>query len=362
MPLTRRDMLAACVASVPALGFFPSGGTASPEGERKRLGIVNDSFSRRLAAESRRGSADGQGAGKFNDPLVFLEHCHQLGAGGVQLPIGTRDQNYIAKLRDKLAQYHMYLEGSIRLPKDRADADRFASEVRTAKEAGATVLRSFMLGGRRYETFATAEAFRKFADQAFQSLTLAEPIVARHDVRLAIENHKDWRVDELLAILKRLDSRHVGVCVDTGNSISLLEDPLQVVKAYASWAFSTHLKDMAIAEYDEGFLLAEVPLGQGFLDLKKIVEILREARPEVRFNLEMITRDPLRIPCLTPKYWATFERLPGKYLAQALAMVRKHASPKPLPKVSELSQEDQIALEEKNVQESLNYARRHLDL
>ncbi len=355
-------MLAACAASIPALAHNPARAATRLENEQKRLGIVSDSYGKRIAAESRRRPPGDRAAASLNDPVVFIEHCHELGAGGVQLPIGARDQAYLSKLRDKLAQYKMYLEGSIRLPKDRADTDRFAGEVRTAKEAGATVLRTFMLGGRRYETFATAEAFRNWADQSFQSLALAEPIVARQDMRLAIENHKDWRVDELLAILKRLNSEHLGICVDTGNSIALLEDPLGVAKAYAPWAYSTHLKDMAVAEYDEGFLLAEVPLGQGFLDLKIIVKVLRAAQPEIQFNLEMLTRDPLKIPCLTPKYWATFESLPGSHLAQTLAMVRKHASPKPLPKISTLSQEDQIAQEEKNIRESLSYARKNLNL
>jgi sugar phosphate isomerase/epimerase len=349
-------MLAACTGALPVLAI--SGCRASgAEGEkRKHLGLVTESFANRVAAD-RTG-----GGGGLTDPLSFLEHCHRLGAGGIQFPFGARDRDYIKHLRGKAEAYQMYLEGSIGLPRDQSDADRFAADVQTAKEAGVTVVRTFMLGGRRYETFATAEKFRDWADRTFKSLVMAERIVARHDMRLAVENHKDWRTDELLAILKRLESKHVGVCVDTGNSIALLEDPHEVVEAYAPWAFSTHLKDMAVAEYDQGFLLSEVPLGEGFLDLKRIVTTLAKARPEVRFNLEMITRDPLKIPCLTTKYWTTFDSLPGKELARTLTMVRKHAARKPLPGVSGLSQKQKLELEEKNVRQSLNYAREKLEL
>jgi sugar phosphate isomerase/epimerase len=319
--------------------------------DRKQLGVVLYSYAIRTGAE--RG---------FSDPLVFLEHGHKLGAGGVQVGLGVRDKAYIAKLRDKLAAYQMFLEGTIRLPQDRADAGRFAAEVETAKAAGATVLRTVLTSGRRYEVFATADAFRKSAERAGQALELAEPIVARHGLRLAVENHKDFRADELTRILKHLNSRHVGVCVDTGNSIALLEDPVEVVEALAPWAYSTHLKDMAVAEYEEGFLLAEVPLGTGMLDLKKLVAILRRARPEVQFNLEMITRDPLKVPCLTPKYWATLESLPGRHLAQTLTMVRKQAPRQPLPRISGLGHPQQLAVEEENVRRSLAYARDHLEL
>ena len=137
-------------------------------------------------------------------------------------------------------------------------------------------------------------------------------MVARHRCLLAVENHKDWRADELLALLKKVGSDSLGVCLDTGNSISLLEDPMEVVEALAPRAFTTHFKDMAVEEYRDGFLLAEVPLGTGFLDLPRVVRVLREARPEIRFNLEMITRDPLKVPCLTDRYWATFADLPGR--------------------------------------------------
>src|SRR5262249_15496213 len=120
--------------------------------------------------------------------------------------------------------------------------------------------------------------------------------------------------------------------------------------------------DMAVEEYDQGFLLSEVSLGEGFLDLAKIVSILREARPETQFSLEMITRDPLQVPCLTAKYWAALEDLTGRQLARTLAMVRQHKPRRPLPRVTHLPRQEQLALEEKNVQACLAYAKKHLGL
>ena len=103
-------------------------------------------------------------------------------------------------------------------------------------------------------------------------------------------------------------------------------------RRWPRWAFTTHLKDMGVEEYDRGFRLAEVPLGAGVLDLPRIVRTLRAARPEIPLNLEMITRDPLDVPCLDDRYWATFPDLPGRHLARALAYVRAHppgAAPAP---------------------------------
>jgi sugar phosphate isomerase/epimerase len=309
-----------------------------------------------------RPARDQRASTRFTDALTFLDYAHQIGAGGVQVSLGSTDANYAAQLRAKAESHGMYYEGQASLPQNEADVARFEAEVRLAKAAGAGVIRTALLSGRRYETFDSADAFRRFADRSWQSLTLAAPVARRHGMRLAIENHKDWHAAELVGLLKRLGSEHVGVCVDTGNNLALLEDPLEVVSTLAPLAFSTHIKDMAVEPCNDGFLLSEVPLGEGFLDLKRMVEVLEKANPSLQFSLEMITRDPLRIPCLTDKYWATMPGLPAKRLAAALELVRQKSTNKPLPRVSGLSAQEQLDLEDANVRACLAFARTKLGL
>jgi len=256
----------------------------------------------------------------------------------------------------------MFIEGIASLPHDQAGVERFDAEVRTAKAAGADVIRTVIIPGRRYERFDSAEEFQQFVKRGVRSLELAEPVVAKHGIRLAVENHKDQRIPERLEVLKRISSEYVGACVDTGNSFSLLEDPIEVVEALAPWAFSVHLKDQAVQEYEDGFLFADIPLGDGFLNLAKMVEILRKAKPAVQFTLEMITRDPLRVPCLTEKYWTTFADLPGRDLARTLRTVRESAFEDSLPRVSHLPLDQQTEKEHENVKRCLTYAREQLNL
>jgi sugar phosphate isomerase/epimerase len=296
----------------------------------------------------------------IRDPLAFAEHAVKIGAAGIQTAIGIRDAEYIKKLRESIERSGLYLEGIVSLPKDEADTTRFKQELDTANHAGVKVVRTVCLSGRRYETFRSAEQFAEFADRSWRSLQLAEPIARELKMQLAVENHKDWRIDEMLGWLKRLDSEFVGVCLDTGNSIALLEEPHEVVEAYAPWTMTTHLKDMDVAEYSAGFLLSEVPLGTGFLDLPRIVDTLRKTRPGVRLNLEMITRDPLRVPCLTDDYWATLPTLRAEELATTLEYVKRGSFPSDLPRVSHLDHVDQLEIESENVAKSLEYAQRQL--
>jgi hypothetical protein len=93
-----------------------------------------------------------------------------------------------------------------------------------------------------------------------------------------------------------------------------------------------------------------------------MVEVLEKANPSLQFSLEMITRDPLRIPCLTEKYWATMPGLPAKRLAAALELVRQKSTNKPLPRVSGLSAQEQLDLEDANVRACLAFARTKLGL
>ncbi len=294
--------------------------------------------------------------GSVAEPLAFLEAAARIGARGIQTKVSGIEATSLATLRAAIEQHDMYVEGTIGLPKDQTDIARFEADVLSSKQAGATVLRTVCMSGRRYEVFESAEQFRQFADQSWNSLTLAEPIAAKHGVRLAVENHKDWRIEEMLGWLQRLSSEFVGVCLDTGNSIALLEEPHAVVEAFVPWTITTHFKDMAVAESDDGFLLSEVPLGDGFLDLKRIVATLRKAKPEVKLNLEMITRDPLRIPCLAPKYWATLRDVPAHELADMLARVRLHKHPQPLPTVSLLSHAEQLRVEADHITRCLRFA------
>jgi len=361
--MNRREMLRSIAGGLSAsvLGA-PADLLGATAPKKTQLGVCIHSYMIRPAAE--RSSAKG---GAFAEPMNFLEHCHGLGAGGIQVGLGTRDETYTSKLRRQAEAYEMFIEGIADLPGDPqvgapAGVERFEAQVRTAKRAGAKVIRAVIMPGRRYETFDSAEQFRRSADRGRRSVELAEPVAAREGIRLAIENHKDQRVPEMLELLKRISSEYVGVCVDTGNSIALLEDPMEVVRAYAPWALSSHLKDMAVREYDDGLLLSEVLLGEGILNLPEMIGLLRRARPEVLFTLEMITRDPLKVPCLTEKYWATLAEVPGRDLARTLKMARANASKPPLPRVSHLPLDEQIRQEEENIKKCLGFARERLRL
>ena len=290
----------------------------------------------------------------------FLDYCHGLGAGGVQCGLGSVDPDYTRRVRGRAEELGMYLELIVELPGQ--DSAAFEAAVKAAQDAGARCLRAACLSTRRYETFSSREEWERFVADSHAKVARAVPILEKHRMALGLENHKDWTAEELVALLKGYSSEYLGACLDTGNNIALLDDPAEVVERLAPYAVCTHIKDMAVEEYADGFLLSEVPLGEGMLGLRWVVGTIRKARPRANFSLEMITRNPLKIPCRTKKYWATFPECNGEHLARTLARVRAHKPPQPLPSVDGLDAAARKQLEENNVKKCLAYARDTLGL
>jgi sugar phosphate isomerase/epimerase len=355
--INRREALGVLAGVAPALGLC---GAASafedPLPPRSRMGIVIYA----LGLHQKDGW-EGRHLG-LPPALAFLEECHDLGAAGIQCPVGPEDAPRASELRERAERYGMYVEAVVSPPRDDPDVARFERDVKLAQEAGASLARTVIMPGRRYEEFRSLAAFREAERRGREALERAEPVLARQRFRLAVENHKDQLVAEKVAMLEWLDSEWIGLCVDVGNNMALLEDPLDTVRSLAPWALTVHIKDAVLVEHDAGLLLGDAALGAGILELPAIVRALRAAKRVVRFNLETITRDALLVPVKTEGYWASFDDAHRRESGPVLRRFRDQASGHSVPEISRWPVRQQLELEQRNVEQSLKYAREHLDL
>jgi sugar phosphate isomerase/epimerase len=254
---------------------------------------------------------------------------------------------------------------SLAPPKEAGALPQYEAGVRAVSELGAVTTHASFTA-RRYEEFDSFEAFKASFERHQRSVELAEPVLRKHKVKLAIENHKGWRSAEQVAWIKRLGSEWIGACYDFGNNIALCEDPAETYRLLAPVTIYVSFKDMAVAPYDDGFLLSEMALGEGMLDIPGMVKGLQQRDPNMIFALEMITRDPLKIPVFTKKYWATFDDtyspLPGRDLARVLEIVRTTPPNTPLTKTTGMSAADALQLEDELINRSIAYTRKNLSL
>jgi len=348
--LNRRQWLSVAGSSPMWLAASRAGAlpVAAPQSQ---MGITWGSY--RLAARASRNAGTGEA---FADAVNFLGVCQETGARGIQVPVEWIDAGSPGKLRRAAEAAGMFVEVSVSLPRGQGDLSQFQDALRRARNAGAAVVRASMMDSPRYTTFDSEEAVKVFNGQAYRSLTLAEPLLRKRRMRLALENHRDLRIEELAGFVKRISSEFLGVCIDPANGLALLESPMEVVEALAPYAFSVHLKDVAVEEYEHGFRIAEVPLGQGILDLPKIVQFIRQARPAATFSLDVITDDPTEVPFLTDGYWMSLPELPGWRVGRTLSWVRQHQREGALPRLNDMDAERRRNVEHENVRRSLAHA------
>ena len=346
--MTRREMLATTGS---ALAWASTPGlmaqAAQPLPLLKNMGGESPGFGNR----SRAGGFD------------IVDHCHGLRLGAVRVNVPQGGPDAVRALRKRLDSYEMRCIVSVAPPRTDAAVAAYDAAIGAARELGAVTTHSSFTQ-RRYEEFDSFEAFKTSFEAHRKSVERAEPILRKHKVKLAIENHKGWRAAEHAAWVKQVGSEYVGVCFDFGNNLALCEDPVETYRLLAPLTFYVSFKDMAVAPYEEGFLLSEMALGEGMLDIPGMVKGLQQRDPQMIFALEMITRAPLRIPVLTKRYWATFDDrespLPGRDLARILEIVR--ASKQTLTTTEGLSPAAALKLEDDLINRSIAYARKNLAL
>lgn len=355
---TRRDFLSTVTATM-AASFLPA--EAAPA--RKSYGIAYTSFPIRM--RQAREAAGGQGnQGPAIPAEKFIDLCQSFGGDGCQMDfsqLSSTDADYLKRIRAQLESKGMFMELAVRV-RSLESEDEFAKIAAAARELGVTRLRVACLSGRRYEDFHELSKWKEFATRWQTALEKAEPMLRRHKLAVGVENHKDWTADEQAALLKRISSEYLGACVDFGNNVALLEDSLEVAQKLAPYAVTTHLKDMAVKPYGEGFELSEVALGDGSTPLRRIIAALRKHRSDIYICLEMITRDPLKVPYKTDHYWITFERKDEARIRKFENTVLKQAWTKPLPRITGLSPAQALAFEDENLRRCAAYAKQTLKL
>jgi sugar phosphate isomerase/epimerase len=333
---------------------------AAPAGDRSGMCLAYTSFAVRML----QGRDIMKTTAAALPAELLFDLCARFGSGGAQLDwsqMASRDPDALAALRTRIDRDRLVVELSA--PSScLTSPDAFAELVRVAGALGVSRVRIALLYGRRYESFKTRADWDAWAAGWRKTLLEMKPTLNRAPILIGLENHKDFHASELVALLDAIDSPSLGVCVDFGNNLALLEEPLETVRLLAPRVVTTHLKDMAVKRTPDGFALSEVPLGEGMLPLVEIIALLRAARPDVHFCLEMLTRDPLPVPYKDDRYWIALDRPPAERLAAFERDVLAREASGALPHITGLPPDRQIALEDEQVRRSMAYARGTLGL
>lgn len=234
---------------------------------------------------------------KKMDIFEFIDFAKELKCDGVIINIikdfgldeewgclESDDEVHLLKIRQKLDEYNMYCE----IDAKGFDLDKFLKIARVAKILKANIIRTYVpltdstkkvkkASDGAYDDSKISARFNKeeFLDSVKDIVKLV-PILEEYDLNLAIENHEYQTSDDLLELLHKINHPRIGFLFDFGNSMMAYEDPIKACKNMAKYTFSTHCKDHIVFLEDDEYYVCGVPLGDGNINIKECVKILKE--------------------------------------------------------------------------------------
>ncbi|UUV16827.1 sugar phosphate isomerase/epimerase [Fusobacteria bacterium ZRK30] len=237
------------------------------------------------------------------DVFDFIRKAAEMGFEGVELnmipgwgidselgQLGDDNKEHLDKVRAEIDKYNLYAE----IDCNGTSHEELSKAVRVAHHIGADVIRTYI----KFDEF-DAAAY----EQTTQDLKDIVPVLEKYRIQVGLENHEYETADELIKIVKEVNSHWVGLHYDFGNAMMAWEDPIEAAEKMAPYTYTTHFKDHIIvkdedAKYD--YLVCGVPAGTGNIDLDKAFKIMVEKSPLKRINMEM---------CFP--YCTDFKREPG---------------------------------------------------
>jgi sugar phosphate isomerase/epimerase len=190
-------------------------------------------------------------------------------------------------------------------------------------------------------------------------------------LKIGIENHKELQAWETKQVILGAGKEFVGSYLDTGNPVFVAEDPLTTVEELGPLAVTFHLRDSVVYNHPDGVAIQWVPLGEGTVDFKALVELGSRIMPASTYiYCKPITARPaVVLPVYSDEFWTKwFPRARSRDLGRFLALARRgkpYDKPHVLGDLNEVRDKYMDALKVQQMEHmtrSLEYCRKGLDL
>ena len=193
--------------------------------------------------------------------------------------------------------------------------------LRVAHAVGSTSMRCYMGSSADRHGALPIEAHMDNTVKVFQAVRGEAQDLG---VKIALENHSgDMQAREVRTIIEEAGKDYVASCLDTGNPMWVVEDPMVSLEILAPYVVTTHIRDSAVFEHPRGAAAQWVALGDGSIDFKAFVAAFRRLCPQASVQLEVITgRPPQVLPYLEADFWKAFPKMPAAEFARFVALAK----------------------------------------
>ena len=241
----------------------------------------------------------------------------------------SQDPAHWPEVRARAQELGLHLEtgGGAVLPHSadefEAKAEGLRFQIRRAAALGSPLVRCLMASFRRSLPPGPIE---RHIETMARLLRAVKPEAVDAGVKLAIEVHKDLQAWEFKILLDEVGTDFVGIYLDTGNPVFVLEHPLTTIETLGPHTLTLHLRDSVVYEHPRGVAVQWVPLGEGVVDFRQIMDRARQLCPDVYVYVKPITgRPPETLPYLEPDFWKLYPKARSRDLARFLALAKRGA-------------------------------------
>ena len=234
-------------------------------------------------------------------PMEILKWASDNGAEGVAFS-GYCDEkregfssSYLRDLKNLADDLGLYIEWGCgqHVPMDLATfarKDIYVSNRRAAGEAyglGVNIIRSCSGGLMRWKK--DSPATETIIKEAAKELKRQASIFRDCGLVLAIETHFEFTTFELLRLFEMCEVEpgdYLGICLDTMNLLTMLEDPVAATERILPWVVSSHIKDGGVILKNKKITTFPSEIGKGVIDLISIIRLLHSTGRQINLSVE----------------------------------------------------------------------------
>jgi sugar phosphate isomerase/epimerase len=294
-----------------------------------------------VAAAVELGSIDGSVGGNNFTPIQFLDYLSSIKLTWAMVSLNAAtlaDEAAVRQIREHADRLGIKLQlafGSV-CPSSRSFngqngtlEEQVARALKASQIFGATCMRC-ILGG---------DPERPQIDMHIENMIKAvagiRSRIVDSGIKLAVENHGgDLQAREMKMMIDTIGRDIMGVCLDSGNPVWMLEDPQMTLEMLGPYAETCHVRDSAVWKVPEGIAVRWVNMGDGNVDIDGWIRKFMQVKPGLPIIFENLVSGNPRVHAIyNPQFWDNWKKMPAwefsRFLAVAEKGTPKLATPRP---------------------------------
>jgi sugar phosphate isomerase/epimerase len=292
------------------------------------------------------GSIDGSVGGNNFSPAQFLDYLSSINLTWAMLSLSPdvlHDEAAIRAVRAHADQLGIKLQlafGSV-CPTSKS----FNPQLGTLEEQVARGLKaSQIFGARCMRCVLGGDPERPQIEMHIENMAKAvrglRSRILDSGVKLAVENHGgDLQAREMKGMIEAVGTDVMGVCLDSGNPVWMLEDPHMTLEMLIPYAETCHVRDSAVWKTQDGIAVRWVNMGEGNVDIDGWLRKFIAAKPGMPIIFENLVSGAPRVHHIyDPAFWDNWRKMPAwefsRFLAIADRGTPKPATPRPAGKTA----------------------------